>query len=130
MSDTIEGITRTDALTVTPDMAIRRAVALLVESKAAGAPVVDDSGTLCGLLTQKDCFRPTLQASYYQEWKGTVGDYMTTNVISLPASADLMTAAEAFLEHPHRIFPVVDGNRLVGLLRRSDVLAALVRLSG
>lgn len=130
MTDTIEGITRIDALLVTPDMAIRRAVALMVESRVAGAPVVDDSGALCGILTQKDCFRPTLQASYYQEWKGTVGDYMSKNVISLPASADLMTAAEAFLQHPHRIFPVVDGNRLVGLLRRSDVLSALVRLSG
>jgi len=129
MTETIEEITRTDALTVTPDMAIRRAVALLVENRAAGAPVVDDTGTLCGLLTQKDCFRPTLQASYYQEWKGTVGDYMTTTLVTLPASADLMTAAEAFLEHPHRIFPVVDGDRLVGLIRRSDVLAALVRLS-
>lgn len=129
MSDTIESITRTDTLLVTADMAIRRAVALMVEGHAAGAPVVDDGGALCGILTQKDCFRPTLQASYYQEWKGTVGDYMTTRVVSLPASADLMTAAEAFLEHPHRIFPVVDGDRVIGLLRRSDVLAALVRLS-
>ena len=130
MSDTIKGITRADALLVTPDMAIRRAVAMMVESRVAGAAVVDESGTLCGILTQKDCFRPTLHASYYQEWKGTVDDYMTRKVISLPSSADLMTAAEAFLEHPHRIFPVVDGNRLVGLLRRSDVLSALVRLSG
>ncbi|WP_180897954.1 CBS domain-containing protein [Martelella soudanensis] len=129
MSDTIESITRTDTLTVTPEMAIRRAVALMLESRAAGAPVIDDAGVLCGILTQKDCFRPTLQAGYYQEWKGTVGEYMSTEVVTLPASADLMTAAEAFLEHPHRIFPVVDGDRLVGLLRRSDVLAALVRLS-
>ena len=130
MTDTIESITRADALTVAADMPIRRAVAQMVESKAAGASVVDDSGALCGILTQKDCFRPTLQAAYYQEWKGVVSDYMTQNVVSLPLSTDLISAAEAFLTHPHRIFPVVDGNRLVGLLRRSDVLAALVRLGG
>ena len=44
----------------------------------------------------------------------------------LPASADLATAAEAFVNHSHRVFPVVEGKRLVGMLRRSDVLAALV----
>ncbi|QQM30738.1 CBS domain-containing protein [Martelella lutilitoris] len=130
MTDTIAEITKTDALTVTPEMPIRRAVALLVESRAAAAPVVDEGGALCGILTQKDCFNPALQASYYQEWKGTVGDYMSRNVVSLPASADLVAAAEAFISHPHRVFPVTDGNRLVGLLRRSDVLSALVRLSG
>ncbi|TNB49899.1 CBS domain-containing protein [Martelella lutilitoris] len=130
MTDTIAEITKTDALTVTPDMPIRRAVALLVESRAAAAPVVDEGGALCGILTQKDCFNPALQASYYQEWKGTVGDYMSRNVVSLPASTDLVAAAEAFISHPHRVFPVTDGNRLVGLLRRSDVLSALVRLSG
>ena len=130
MTDTIAEITKTDALTVTPEMPIRRAVALLVESRAAAAPVVDEGGALCGILTQKDCFNPALQASYYQEWKGTVADYMSRNVISLPASADLVAAAEAFIAHPHRVFPVTDGNRLVGLLRRSDVLSALVRLSG
>ncbi|MBB4124269.1 CBS domain-containing protein [Martelella radicis] len=130
MTDTIAEITKTDALTVTPEMPIRRAVALLVESRAAAAPVIDEGGALCGILTQKDCFNPALQASYYQEWKGTVGDYMSRNVVSLPASADLVAAAEAFISHPHRVFPVTDGNRLVGLLRRSDVLSALVRLSG
>ena len=122
----IEAILRRDSPMLTPDMPIRRAVALLLRDRAAAAPVVGDNGTLRGILTQKDCFRPALTASYYQEWKGTVADHMSRNVVTLPLGADLTTAAEAFLEHTHRAFPVVDGERLVGILHRSDVLAALV----
>jgi CBS domain-containing protein len=125
---TIETILSSDMPTLTPDMPIRRAVAVLLRERAAAAPVVDESGALRGILTQKDCFKPAINASYYQEWKGTVADHMTRTVVTLPLSADLTTAAEAFLNHPHRVLPVVDGERLVGLLRRSDVLAALVAM--
>jgi len=124
----IEAVMRRDYPRLDPAMPIRRAAALLVESGSAAAPVVDESGRLAGVLTQKDCFRPALHASYYQEWKGTVGDHMSVEVHTLPASADLSTAARAFLDHPYRAFPVVEDGRLVGVLRRSDVLAALLRM--
>ncbi|MEI2387526.1 CBS domain-containing protein [Breoghania sp. JC706] len=121
-------IMQTDWPEVSPDTPIRRAVALLVETRSAAAPVTDDSGQLVGILTQKDCFKPALYASYYQEWKGSVGEFMTRDVVSLAASDDLTSAAEAFLAHPHRIFPVEEDGRLVGMLRRSDVLAALLSM--
>ncbi len=77
-------------------------------------------------MSQKDCFRPALNANYYQEWKGTVADFMTPNVVSLAVSVDVV--AEAFLEHPYRMFPVLDGEQFIGMLRRSDVLGRLVEL--
>ncbi|NHX27148.1 CBS domain-containing protein [Escherichia coli] len=117
-----------DIPVLTPQMPIRRAVATLVQERAAAAPVLDDAGVLRGMLSQKDCFRPALNASYYQEWKGTVADYMTQQVVTLPADTDLTAAAEAFLEYPFRAFPVLDGEQYVGLLRRTDVLAALIEL--
>lgn len=128
-TDTNAGaIMQADCPALLPEMPIRRAVALLVEGGHDAAPVVDDSGALVGILTQKDCFRPALHASYYQEWSGTVADHMTKGAVSLAAGDDLMLAATAFADHPHRVFPVLDQGRPVGMLRRSDVLAALLRL--
>lgn len=124
----IQSIMQADGLVLAPDMPIRRAVALLVEGRAAAAAVLDDSGALQGILTQKDCFRPALQASYYQEWTGTVADHMSRKVVSLPVGTDLISAAEAFMAHSHRVFPVLEGEKFMGMLRRSDLLAALVRL--
>lgn len=126
--ETLHGLLRADLPVLSPDMPIRRAVAILVQERAAAAAVLDDSGALKGILSQKDCFRPTLNASYYQEWKGTVADFMTVDVVTLPVSADITDAAEAFLAHPHRMFPVLDGEQFTGMLRRSDVLRRLVEL--
>ena len=126
-SASIAAITRRDAPTLTPATPMRRATALLAESGPAAA-VVDDSGALLGILTQKDCFRLALQASYHQEWNGTVADHMSRAPVCLSVETDLATAAAAFLSHSHRVFPVLDGTRLLGLLHREDVLAALVRL--
>lgn len=115
-----------EPLTLRADMPIRRAAAQLAESDIASAPVVDDSGTLQGLLTQKDCFRPALQASYYQAWHGCVGDFMSSELLSLPLGTDLVSAAEIFMNNPYRSVPVLDGHRLAGMLRREAVFKALV----
>ncbi|MBZ0130033.1 MAG: CBS domain-containing protein [Rhodobacteraceae bacterium] len=123
----IDSLIEANPLTLRADMPIRRAAAQMAEADCAAAPVTDDSGTLVGVLTQKDCFRPALQASYYQEWTGQVGDFMSTDPVTLPLGTDLVSAAEAFLEHPYRSFPVLDGDRLAGMLRRADVFRVLVK---
>jgi CBS domain-containing protein len=123
----IGAIMRTDIPTLTTRTPIRRAVAVLVDAKAAAAPVVDDEGRLIGILTQKDCFVPTLQASYHREWTGQVGDHMSRNVVSVDVTDEVIRVAEMFVEHPHRVFPVMDSGTVAGLLHRSDVLALLTR---
>ncbi len=112
-----------------PDTPMRRAAALLVETRAAAAPVVGEDGHLLGILTQKDCFRAALHASYYREWKGCVADHMTREVIVVDLKDELVRVAEMFVSHPYRVFPVSDGTKIVGLVDRSDVLARLIRMS-
>ena len=107
---------------------IRHAAAVLVDANAAAAPVLDAEGRLIGILTQKDCFRPALHASYHHEWTGTVGDLMTRTVVTVDIDEEVIRAAEMFLEHPHRVFPAMRGTEVAGLLHRSDVLALLMRL--
>ena len=124
----VASIMRRDVPILTPDTPIRRAVALLIDAGTAAAPVVGEDGRLDGILTQKDCFRPALNASYYQEWTGRVADQMSRNVVCVDANDDVIHLAEMFLSHPHRIFPVMEGAKVVGLVDRSDVLALLLRI--
>lgn len=111
---------------LSPTMPIRDAAAGLVAAGLSGAPVVDDTGAIVGMLTQKDCFRAALNASYYRQWSGTVREAMGRGALTLAADTELVAAAQAFLDHPHRLFPVTENGRLVGLLHRGDVLAALL----
>ncbi len=124
----IASLMRTEFPLLTPQTPIRRAAAQLVEARAAAAPVVGDDDRLVGFLTQKDCFRSALHASYYREWKGNVADHMSLEVIVLDPADDLISAAEMFLSHPHRVFPVCDAGQVVGLVHRSDILAKLILL--
>ncbi|WP_425052145.1 CBS domain-containing protein [Psychromarinibacter sp. S121] len=118
----ISSVMSTDFLRLTPEMPIRDAVRKLLNDGTPAAPVVDDTGTLVGILTQKDCFRSALNASYYQQWSGTVAQYLTEAVHSLPADTDIVTAAEAFIDQPFRAYPVLQDGRLVGMLNRADLL--------
>ena len=126
--ETLHALVRTDMPVLTPEMPIRRAVATLVQAQASAAAVIDNSSALQGILSQKDCFRPSLNASYYQEWKGTVAEFMSPDVMILQVNTNVTTAAEAFLEHSFRVFPVLDGEQFIGMLNRSDVLKRLIEL--
>jgi CBS domain-containing protein len=128
MEHRVGAIMRRDIPTLAPETPMRRAVAILVNARAAAAPVLDDDGRLTGILTQKDCFRTALHASYYREWTGRVADHMSREVIAVDVQDEVIRVAEMFLLHPHRVFPTLDGANVVGLLYRSDVLAQLTHL--
>jgi CBS-domain-containing membrane protein len=128
MTDVIASVMRTDYLTLDTEMPIRQAAGLLHANGLEAAPVVDAAGTLVGILTQKDCFRPAMMASYYRQWRGTVGDQMSRPVKIIEAEADIVAAAEMFLSEPHRAFPVLRSGQIIGLLRREDVLGRLLEL--
>lgn len=127
-TERIASVMRSEFPLLTPETPIRRAAALLVGARVSAAPVVGDDTRLVGFLTQKDCFRSALHASYYREWTGTVADHMSRKVIGVDPDDDLIKVAEMFLSHPHRIFPVCDAEQVVGLVHRSDILAELIRL--
>ncbi len=114
-----------ELVTLTPDMEINRAMHFLIDNRISGAPVLDETGNLVGMLSQKDCLKAALHASYYREWGDTVADYMSSQVETLDAELDLVEAAEAFLASSFRRFPVMSEGRLVGQISRSDLLKAL-----
>lgn len=49
----------------------------------------------------------------------TAADVMTRDIASLDASATVQDAVTEFQTHPHSTYPVTEGGRVVGLLRRS-----------
>lgn len=119
-----------NVISVSSEMDISHAVGLLLDRKISGAPVIEDTGELVGMLTKKDCFKAALNASYYKQWGGTVAHYMSRDVQTLDPGLDIVTAAETFLRTPYRIFPVTRDDRIVGVLSRSDLLRAFRHFEG
>lgn len=116
-------------VTFTPDMDVMNAIDVLVKHRISGAPVVNDRGSLVGLLSEKDCMQVAVQAGYYEQLGGRVEDYMTKNVITVEAEASVLEVAKLFMVKGPRRYPVVEDNRLVGQISRRDVLKALVDMN-
>lgn len=114
-----------DLLTLFPEMEINHAMGILLEKKYSGAPVVDGAMKLVGVLSKKDCLRAALNASYHQDWGGSVADHMSTDVETLDGDLDIVQAVEWLLKSNYRRFPVMRDGRLVGQISRADMLRAM-----
>lgn len=112
-------------VTLTPDMRIQDAIEYLVEHEYSGAVVVDVSGKLAGMLSNKDCLKLAFEAGYHQDWPGTVGEYMSSPVETVDADLDVVAAAELFGKGHYRRYPVLEAGVLVGQISRYDILRAL-----
>ena len=109
-------------LTFSPDTKVFDALQALLEKRYSGAPVVSESGELVGVLSEADLMRVAIQGSYHEDTSGLVGDFMTTNVVTISPDLDLYSLAEMFIKHHFKRFPVISNGKLVGMISRRDVL--------
>ncbi len=123
----VRDIMVTKPVVFTSDTDLLDAVSTLVDRRITGAPVVDARGNLIGLLTERDFLRAALVAGYHGERGGCVGDYMTRDVEAVNADDSLLDIATRFVETKRRRYPVIEDNRVVGVVVRRDVLRAVIR---
>ena len=112
-------------VTFQPDMHVRAAIESLLKHKISGAPVVDENGTLIGVLSEIDCMPTIIQDLYYSDSGGSVGDFMSTELTTVNSEMGLVDLAGFFQKKHFRRLPVVDNGILVGQVSRRDVLKAI-----
>ncbi|MGB1558415.1 MAG: CBS domain-containing protein [Oceanococcaceae bacterium] len=116
-------------VTFKPDQDVMSAIHQLLENGISGAPVLDNTGNIVGLLSEKDCLKVAMSAGYHNQYSGNVADFMTTSVITVEADTSIVEVAKMFLNTPYKRFPVVQENRLIGQISRRDVLRAIRAIS-
>ena len=115
-------------ITLTTDTDVIDAIKKLLDHKITSAPVVDSKGQLIGMFSEKDGIKVFLESVYNQGMSGKVGDYMTTDTISVDANSSIVDLAENFQKSSIRSFPVFQDSEFVGVISRVDVLKALVAI--
>lgn len=123
---TLRAFMDTEVPTVPADMNILDAVNFLLTQKQTGVVVVTGDREIVGILSEKDCLK--LLAVGDEDFglpQGTVADYMTRDVKSVPAKMNIYFVAGMFLNDVIRRFPVVENGRLVGQVTRFDILRAI-----
>ena len=107
--------------TVTPDTLVEDAAAVLLENDISSVLVVDDGGSLVGILTSTDFV--DIVAKSRPKAETTVERYMTRDPITASAQDDVSAVAATMLEHGFHHVPVVDGDEPIGIITTSDFAA-------
>jgi CBS domain-containing protein len=121
-------------LTVRDDDHVEQAAALLAHNNVTAAPVLNPQGELVGVVSEGDLLRARVVQVPHPEYPSVtapaarfVSDVMTSDVVTLPAEADLSAVADAMLTHGVHSVPIVDGTEVVGIVCRHDLLRLYVR---
>jgi acetoin utilization protein AcuB len=121
---------------VKPLDSIRHARELMESHRINQLPVVVE-GRVVGIITDRDlrdAFPSVFDNAYPVETRRadpaaiTVEAVMTPNVLTIGPKDSMAKAARLMRRERVGAIPVIDGNRLVGLITRSDVLDAFVAL--
>ncbi len=125
------------AITVTSETHCKDAAALLVRHRISALPVVDAEGKLVGLVSEADLLPleatpdPRSQATPLPPRLGPmprqVGDVMSPEVYTVEEDTDLGIVAQRLLEAGVKRFPVMRGDRVVGIVSRHDLIKVIAR---
>ena len=114
--------------TLHPNTELLVAIQSLLDHHVTGAPVVSDDGELLGILTELDCLKLLAMGSDDGDSaSGTVAEYMTKDVYSVPSKVNIYFAAGVFLGNTFRRLPVVENGKLIGAITRFDILRAVAK---
>ena len=128
---TARDIMTTKLVTLTPDTSIFDAIAVLLKHKISGAPVVQKDGSLCGVISEKDCMR-ILAGGTYDHYEAeellSVAGHMSTHLITITPDDGIYHIVDTFDKHGVRRLPVVENEKLVGQVSRRDVLKGINKM--
>lgn len=146
---TVADIMTRDVISVRPDTPIRDVAKLFLAHGISGVPVVDADGSLAGIISEADLiireanlhFPSYLQIldtfiifgdrkRYDEEVRkvlaSTAEQVMTTEVFTTTPDAELGEVARVMFEEKINRLPVLDGDRVVGIISRHDIIRQMV----
>ncbi|MGB4593817.1 MAG: CBS domain-containing protein [Coriobacteriia bacterium] len=149
MGLTVREIMTTDPVTVGRDLEVREAARLMVEHHVGALPVVEGT-KLVGIVTEGDLIMqdvkmefptyihlldgfimyPPATARFENELKKAVGatvqDVMTTEPVVIQADQPVEDLATLMVDRDISRVPVLDGEVLVGIVSKSDIVRSLI----
>jgi CBS domain-containing protein len=141
MTPWVRDVMTKDPITIDPEAPLETAAAVMREREVRHLPVVDDTGNLVGMITDRDLRGAVLAPELAEYLSGVaqrrlrglgstlanlrVRDAMTWDVVTIEPQAPLARAAALMYEGRIGCLPVVERKRLVGMVTERDVLKAL-----
>jgi CBS domain-containing protein len=109
---------------VPPSTTVREALEIIMKNRIGSLLVMEGEHNLVGIITERD-----ILWKFYKEgqeaFNKKVEDYMTKNVIVGLPSDDIETAEHFMTVNRFRHLPIMDKDKLVGLISIGDIVKSL-----
>jgi CBS domain-containing protein len=135
-----------EVATINAKATLLEAVTLLINCQESALPVIDDGDSLVGIVSEFDLIRHVmgsdagklasfqsqlekggdLDDAYSHALKARVTTIMTASVITAQEDSELQAVADLILARKVQRIPIVHGTSLVGIVRRADLMKALL----
>ena len=145
----VKDVMSRNVITVTPETEIAAAARLLLDKRINGLPVVDGAGRVIGIVCQSDLIAQqkriplpslftfldgyiTLTSAKQFEKEvakiaaATVKQAMTPDPVTVSPERTLEEVATLMVERNYHTLPVVEEDRLVGIVGKEDMLRTLM----
>ncbi|MCE5298934.1 MAG: CBS domain-containing protein [Methanoregulaceae archaeon] len=117
---TVSDIMATDVRTVSPELPVREVIDLMYTTKHLGFPV-EEKGHVTGMVTLSDVHKiAPLDREAMQ-----VRDIMTRGIIALPPRAPVIDALRIMSGNNIGRIPVMEGDQLLGIVTRTDIMKVI-----
>ncbi|KUJ87939.1 MAG: signal transduction protein [Halomonas sp. 54_146] len=125
---TVRDIMSRDCYRVSPNASITTLAKGLALHRLPGAPVVDDADHLIGFISEQDVMGRVLDSIYHDDEAPLVKEMMRQEVLSVSPNKSITDLAQEMLGSKPKVYPVVEQQRLVGIVTRRDILIALLTI--
>ncbi|MDP9378906.1 MAG: CBS domain-containing protein [Chloroflexota bacterium] len=105
-----------NVITVSPTDTVQRLAQVLTEAGISGAPVVDDSGEIVGIVSEADVI---------SKRGSRVEEVMHRSVVTVPEDTLVGEVCSTMTRNNINRVPVLSGDRLVGIVTRADIVRAI-----
>ena len=120
-------------VTVASDATLAEVERILEERGFNALPVVDAKGRLVGVVTTMDLLKAftfpedTILPPYHEIMKRPVASVMSRDPQTVCARTPLTRVLQKIVDSRNKSFPVLDDDRVIGVVSREDVMLALRR---
>ncbi len=114
----VKDLMSTSIVCVQPETSIAQVAKQMRQADVGSIPVCDDKGHILGIITDRDI---VVRALSEDEGPKTAKEIMTQNPISVSPNMNTHQATMTMAKHQVRRLPVVENNKLTGMLSLSDI---------
>ncbi len=119
----------TDLFTVHPEDVVDLAANVMDWEHVRHVPVEDDNGRLVGVITHRTLLRMMARGDTTRGGQPmAVRDIMRTDPVTVSPDTMTLNAIRLMRQHQIGCLPVIDGDKLVGIITESDLLDVSARL--